>query len=126
MELARWSLSGGDGRRYARVSGDYNPIHLWPWTARPFGFRRPILHGYCILARAAHTLVEHRFAGDPAALRRIRADFRAPLPLPAEVRFVISEQDGARWFRAIDLRDDTVYAEGTYGGDVRESAEKDA
>jgi acyl dehydratase len=119
VELARWSLPGGAGRRYARVSGDYNPIHLWPWTARPFGFRRPILHGYCTLARAAHTLVEHRFAGDPAALRRIRADFRAPVLLPAAVRFVISEQDGARWFRAIDLRDDTVYAEGTYGGDLR-------
>ena len=45
-ELARWELPAGAGRRYARVSGDYNPIHLWALTARPFGFRAPILHGY--------------------------------------------------------------------------------
>ncbi|HEU0015994.1 MAG TPA: MaoC/PaaZ C-terminal domain-containing protein, partial [Longimicrobium sp.] len=56
-EVERWHLSAAAGRRYARASGDYNPIHLWPLTARAFGFRAPILHGYAIAARAAHGIV---------------------------------------------------------------------
>ena len=48
--LASWMLGAGAGRRFARASGDYNPIHLWGWTARPFGFSRPILHGFCTAA----------------------------------------------------------------------------
>ncbi|MDN5874434.1 MAG: hypothetical protein L0H29_08655, partial [Sinobacteraceae bacterium] len=39
------------GRRYARVSGDYNPIHLYPLTARLFGFKRAIAHGMWSAAR---------------------------------------------------------------------------
>jgi hypothetical protein len=28
--LGAWQLDGASGRRYAAVSGDWNPIHLWP------------------------------------------------------------------------------------------------
>ena len=123
-ELVRWDLPGSAGRRYARVSGDYNPIHLWGLTARPFGFRAPILHGYCIAARAAHTLIEHCLGGDPAALRRMRIAFhamrmriafRAPLPLPATARLLVSDDGPERWFRVAAPGEGPVYAEGTYG-----------
>jgi hypothetical protein len=43
-------LSSDLGRRYAPVAGDYNPIHLYPITARLFGFKRPIVHGMWTLA----------------------------------------------------------------------------
>lgn len=33
------------GRRYARISGDYNPIHLHPLTAKLLGFKKAIAHG---------------------------------------------------------------------------------
>lgn len=115
-ELARWRLPGGAGRRYARVSGDYNPIHLWPWTARPFGFRAPILHGYATAARAAHALVGGRLRGDPAALRRMRIAFRAPLPLPATVVLQVNDAGPEHRFRVAAPDGETVYAEGTYGG----------
>ncbi len=36
-----WRLGGDLGRRYGAASGDRNPIHLHPLTARPFGFRAP-------------------------------------------------------------------------------------
>jgi acyl dehydratase len=39
------------GRAYARVSGDWNPHHLWAATARPMGFERPVAHGMWTLAR---------------------------------------------------------------------------
>ncbi|HEX5871097.1 MAG TPA: MaoC/PaaZ C-terminal domain-containing protein [Longimicrobium sp.] len=115
-ELARWPLTAGAGRRYARVSGDYNPIHLWPWTARPFGFRAPILHGYAIAARTAHALIAQRLRGDPAALRRMRIAFRAPLPLPATAVLLIDEAAAEHRFRVAAPDGATVFAEGTYGG----------
>lgn len=33
------------GRRFARVSGDANPVHTTPWAARLFGHSRPFLQG---------------------------------------------------------------------------------
>ena len=63
------------GRRYARVSGDFNPIHWHAWTARPFGFRRAIIHGMWTLSRAL------ALAG--AGLGPVDARFLAPVPLPS-------------------------------------------
>ncbi|MFJ4974537.1 MaoC/PaaZ C-terminal domain-containing protein [Streptomyces coeruleorubidus] len=40
-----WELPGEIGRAYAAVSGDRNPIHLSPLTAKVFGFPRAIAHG---------------------------------------------------------------------------------
>lgn len=47
-----WKLPGDIGRRYARVSGDYNPIHLSPVSAKALGFKRAIAHGMYLAARA--------------------------------------------------------------------------
>ena len=48
---ARWQLAGDIGRRYAAVCGDLNPIHLYPLSAKAFGFPRAIAHGMWSLAR---------------------------------------------------------------------------
>jgi hypothetical protein len=50
-----WELSPSLGRYYAKVSGDFNPIHLTKWSAKLFGFKQHIIHGmwtksYCISA----------------------------------------------------------------------------
>ncbi|MFF8440769.1 MaoC family dehydratase [Streptomyces californicus] len=78
---AEWSLPGDLGRRYGAVSRDRNPIHLYPLTARLFGFPRAIAHG---MWTAARCLAETR---DPAAVRTVRIDFRAPVLLPATVTY---------------------------------------
>jgi hypothetical protein len=73
-----WLLPGDLGRRYARASGDGNPIHLFDLTARPFGFRRHIAHGMWTMARALAELSDRlpeRFQADVA--------FKSPLALPA-------------------------------------------
>lgn len=41
------------GRKYAKISGDYNPIHLFASTAKFFGFNKAIAHGMYSKARAA-------------------------------------------------------------------------
>ncbi|MFE2050381.1 MaoC/PaaZ C-terminal domain-containing protein [Streptomyces sp. NPDC059459] len=77
---AEWRLAGDVGRRYGAASGDRNPIHLHPLTARLFGFPRAIAHGMWTVARC---LAEH---GTPDAAV-VRAEFRAPVLLPGTVRY---------------------------------------
>ncbi|MEU0226805.1 MaoC/PaaZ C-terminal domain-containing protein [Streptomyces sp. NPDC006284] len=77
---AEWRLAHDVGRRYGAASGDRNPIHLHPLTARLFGFPRAIAHGMWTVARC---LAEH---GTPDAAV-VRAEFRAPVLLPGTVRY---------------------------------------
>ncbi|MFB7914767.1 MaoC family dehydratase [Streptomyces sp. NPDC056061] len=79
--VAEWRLPAGLGRRYGAASGDRNPIHLYPLTARLFGFPRPIAHGMWSIARCLAEVPE------PDAVRRVRADFKAPVPLPSTVTY---------------------------------------
>ena len=78
--VVAWPVSSDVGRRYARVSGDYNPIHLSAWSARLFGYRRAIAHGMWTLARAFSEL-EHSVT-EPMT---VEASFKRPLFLPASV-----------------------------------------
>ncbi|MFD5987474.1 MaoC/PaaZ C-terminal domain-containing protein [Streptomyces cyaneofuscatus] len=80
--VAEWRLPGDLGRRYGAVSGDRNPIHLHPLTARLFGFPRAIAHGMWTVARC---LAEAN--GQADELRTVRADFRAPVLLPGTVTY---------------------------------------
>jgi hypothetical protein len=43
--LQQWPTDAALARRYAALSGDWNPIHLWDWSARLLGQRQAILHG---------------------------------------------------------------------------------
>ncbi|GGU94999.1 hypothetical protein GCM10010495_00560 [Kitasatospora herbaricolor] len=90
-EAARWQLPAGAGRRYASVSGDRNPIHLHPWTARLFGFRRAVAHGMWTKARVLEALGPEL----PAAVR-VEVAFRAPVPLPSEVRLGVGRAPDGR------------------------------
>ncbi len=69
------------GRRYARVSGDYNPIHLGKLSAKLFGFRCAIAHGMWSLARCAAEL-ERDLLASPCELS---VEFKTPIFLPAWV-----------------------------------------
>jgi hypothetical protein len=54
--IAEWSLPGDTGRRFGALTGDRNPIHLYPLTARLFGFKRPIAHALYLVARLEASL----------------------------------------------------------------------
>ena len=71
-----WRLAGDLGRRYAAVSGDHNPIHLYPLTAKALGFPRQIAHGMWSLARCVAAL-ENRL---PDAVHRRRGVQEADPP----------------------------------------------
>ena len=68
-----------DVRDYADVSGDRNPLHLDDEVARRAGFPGIIAHGMFTLGHLASCLVA--WAGDPAAVIRLRAAFRSPVAM---------------------------------------------
>ncbi len=77
-----WRLGADLGRRYAAVSGDHNPIHLYAVTAKAFGFPRQIAHGMWSKARCVAML-------DPRLPGAVRVDvaFKKPVLLPGSVAF---------------------------------------
>jgi acyl dehydratase len=80
-DAATWLVPANTGRRYAAVSGDRNPIHLHPYTARLFGFPTAIAHGMWAVARV---LAELGPSLPPAY--DVDVAFRAPIRLPSAVR----------------------------------------
>ncbi|WP_280153895.1 MaoC/PaaZ C-terminal domain-containing protein [Piscinibacter sp. XHJ-5] len=62
-----------------RLSGDYNPLHSDPATARDAGFERPILHGLATFGVTGHGLVKRVADSDPTALRAMGGRFSSPV-----------------------------------------------
>jgi acyl dehydratase len=101
---ATWRLPGDLGRRYGSVSGDMNPIHIHPLTARLFGFPSAIAHGMWTKARCLAAM-ENRL---PRAFT-VEVAFKRPILLPATVEF--AEQ--ADRFAVRDAKKGTPHLEGS-------------
>jgi hypothetical protein len=84
-EIAFFKLEPNAGLDFAKLTGDFNPVHWVPRWAKAFGFRNVILHGFGTLARAIEALNRGLFAGDVTALQEIDVRFTRPLVLPARV-----------------------------------------
>ena len=84
--VTTWRAPAAIGRRYARASGDWNPIHLSAFSARLFGFPRAIAHGLWHKARALAALHAHL----PAAAVQIDVRFQRPVLLPATLHLLAS------------------------------------
>lgn len=81
LRTQRWVLPADLGRRFAKVSGDFNPIHTSLIGAKLFGFRRAIAHGMWTLGRALAA------QQPPGGLDQAEAhcDFKLPIFLPGQV-----------------------------------------
>jgi len=84
-ELAFWKLGPQAGLDFAKLTGDFNPVHWIPRWARAFGFKNTILHGFGTLARTVEGLNRALLAGDVDRLAEIDVRFTRPLVLPARV-----------------------------------------
>ena len=105
-----WKAAGNIGRRYARVAGDVNPIHLTMLSAKLFGFKRAIAHGMWSKARTAAALRE--FAGRDGVAMEVA--FRKPVFLPSKVRLdFLTTDDGGVVFQLAKSKGDIVHMTGT-------------
>ncbi|WP_299954790.1 MaoC/PaaZ C-terminal domain-containing protein [uncultured Modestobacter sp.] len=105
---AQWRVPDDAGRRYAKVSGDVNPIHLSGLTAKAFGFKRAIAHGMWVKARALAAL-----SGRLPDAVAVDVAFRKPLFLPSTVT-LSTEQAGGGWDLAVrNVKSGTEHLIGT-------------
>jgi hypothetical protein len=92
-EIASQHLDGQAGLSFAKLTGDFNPVHWLRPYANASGFRSVILHGFGTFARSCEALNRGLFGGDVRKLRQLDAKFTRPLLLPHDVGFFV--QDGA-------------------------------
>lgn len=103
VRIAPFEAGRAAGRRYGRVSGDLNPIHLADAGARAFGFDRAVAHGMWSMARSLAVL-DASVWQRPA---RVDVQFKLPLFLPTRVElhhwcredrtlFVLKDEAGGR------------------------------
>ncbi|HEY6881194.1 MAG TPA: MaoC/PaaZ C-terminal domain-containing protein [Polyangiales bacterium] len=82
-ELAQFELGARAGLDFAKLTGDFNPIHWLKPAARASGFPNVILHGFGTMARTIEVLNRTVFEGDPSKLKKWSCRFTKPLVLPA-------------------------------------------
>lgn len=97
------------GRRYAAVSGDYNPIHLYTPTAKLLGFKRHIAHGMWSLARCA-ALLQGQLGKEPTVLD---VSFKQPVFLPAKVALKHQAKGDTVEFALLARNSDKVHLTGS-------------
>jgi len=109
-EIRTFRFSADLGRRYGLLVGDVNPIHLSRLTAQPFGFKRPIAHGFCLKAMVAHAVIRAHAGSDPARLERLAIRFRGAVPLPSRAVCLTRGNQ----FTVKPLDQSQTYAEGDF------------
>jgi hypothetical protein len=105
--VEEWIVAADAGRRYAALSGDWNPIHLWPWSAQLMGVRAPIIHGMETMARVCAAFEQS--ANRPVTSLTCR--FKRTVPLGASATLMACEVPGS----FVVLCSGRVAVEGTLG-----------
>lgn len=101
-----WKVQENTGRRYAKISGDLNLIHIHALTAKAFGFKQAIAHGMWTKARALASLsLPDAYTAD--------VWFKLPLFLPSEVEFLKAEQAKSTAFLIQNHKDHKPHVTGT-------------
>lgn len=112
-----FTVDADQSKRYAKASGDHNPIHLNEEFAKSVGLPGIILHGLCTLAMATGHLVQEGLSGDPARLKRIKVRFSKPVLMGDELTVKVWEtakddRDITWGFEVVNQRGETVISNG--------------
>jgi len=111
---AIWDVPGDIGRRYAAVSGDRNPIHMHPLSAKLFGMKTNIAHGMWTKARCLAAIESELPESYTVEVR-----FKLPIFLPAKVAFGVdasAAEGGTRHFHVRDAKQGKPHVEGQITG----------
>jgi len=112
-ELSFFRIGERAGLEFAKLTGDFNPVHWVPGYARAMGFRNVILHGFSTMARAFEGVARGQHAGRVDAIRTFDVRFSRPLILPARVGLYVDEGRGV-WVG--DAPGGPAYLTGSFGG----------
>ncbi|MGE5257302.1 MAG: MaoC/PaaZ C-terminal domain-containing protein [Hyphomicrobiales bacterium] len=92
------TFTSDDQLAFARLSGDSNPLHMNPTTARRLLFGQPVVHGLHALLWGVDEAL--RTGMQALELRTVRADFQTGIGLGRTVNCIISNQHD----RQIEIR----------------------
>lgn len=87
-KLAESYIPENIGKRFARITGDYNPIHISKIAAPLFGLKRDVAHAMWVCADAIRRLPEI----DEKSPRRIDLAFKGPLFLGSQFTITIQKK----------------------------------
>ncbi|HET9693629.1 MAG TPA: MaoC/PaaZ C-terminal domain-containing protein [Steroidobacteraceae bacterium] len=110
--LSQLDVDLGTAWSYARVSRDFNPIHLNDRAARFFGLRGAISHGMWTLACSLAVRPEP----PPSADARLDTQFLTPVQLPAKVNVKQWVEDGVSKRAMCDVRTGRVHMVAYWAG----------
>ncbi len=103
---AEWNILENTGRRYAKVSGDFNLIHIHAITAKAFGFKQAIAHGMWSKAKALANLeLPNAYEAD--------VWFKLPMFLPSKVEFLTANADKKTDFLIRNAKSQKPHVAGT-------------
>lgn len=103
-----WSVPADIGRRYAKVAGDVNPIHMSALSAKLFGFPRAIAHGMWLKAHAAARMAD----AVKAERYNVSVAFKKPVLLPAQAQLRYQPSDAGIDFVLQNQRGDITHMVG--------------
>jgi len=92
-EIGQLNLKATDGLNFAKLTGDFNPVHWIKIYARLSGFQSTILHGFSSMARVAEILIKNRLSGNLNSFQSLDVRFVRPLLLPNDVSVFIYQKD---------------------------------
>ncbi|XP_050402639.1 3-hydroxyacyl-thioester dehydratase X [Patella vulgata] len=90
-----------NGIKYARASGDWNPHHIYPWSARLLGYRKPIAHGMWILSKTISLITQDKVPQNYPL--NIEAMFKRPLFMPGQAIIGYSNETKYRDVDKVDF-----------------------
>jgi len=92
-EIQRTERHKDAGLAFAKLTGDFNPIHWLAPYARASGFPNVIQHGFASLALAWEALTKHLFGGDVHAIETFDVKLSRPLVLPRDVGIYVQDKE---------------------------------
>jgi hypothetical protein len=92
-EVAYYQVHAKGGLDFAKLTGDFNPIHWIPAAARASGFPNVILHGFGTMARTIEGLNRGVFSGDVTRLKKWSCRFTRPFVMPGQAGVYVLGND---------------------------------
>ncbi len=102
-----WDLSKNLGLEFAMASGDFNPIHLHPISAKLFGFERHIIHGMWSVGKIL-SIFEKRIGKS----FELTVSFKTPIFLPQYVIFRHENTEDEFDFDVVDRTQEKPHLKG--------------
>lgn len=100
-ELTSWTIKSKTAWSYARLSGDFNPIHIHKRLAKAFGLRNMVIHG---MYNASKALAEIKALNTPMS-SIVSIHFNKPCFVPNKVKLLKDEVNQTYGLFSIDGSD---------------------